>query len=279
MKSSGFRDRPFQRNAMSNGTQKEIDMNSAPRRLARFFRLLPETCINCLRFRVAFLLPRWFRMPARVRVAHRSVALQIPEDDGVAADFISCILRNDYGLGRGLSRISTIVDVGANLGFFSLAARARYPTAAIHAYEPNPRIQPLLRSNTSGMGILIHPEAVGRSDGVGRLIDDGPSNQARIAAGEDGPFNCEVPQVSLAEVLRRAGARIDLLKLDCEGAEWQILQPDPCWEFIRNIRIEYHLFHGETAEQAERAVLELGFRILQSRRFNPQSGMVWAARD
>src|SRR6185437_14436606 len=254
-------------------------MISAARRLARFFRLLPEVCINCLRFRVAFLLPRWFRMPARFRVANRSVALQFPEDDGVAADFIACVLRNDYGLGHGLSRISTIVDVGANLGFFSLAARARYPKAAIHAYEPNPRIQPLLRSNTAGMEVVIHPEAVGRTDGIGRLIDDGPSNQARIEVRENGPFNYEVPQVSLAEVLRRTGARIDLLKLDCEGAEWQILQPDPSWEFIRNVRFEYHLFHGETAEQAERAVLNLGFRILHSRRDNSQHGVIWAARD
>ena len=34
-------------------------------------------------------------------------------------------------------RISKIVDVGANVGFFSLTARSFFPLAKIHAYEPS----------------------------------------------------------------------------------------------------------------------------------------------
>lgn len=253
-------------------------MVSAGRRFARFVRLLPEVCANSLRFRVPFLLPRWFRVPPRLRVGRRIVELQILDEDGVGADFITCVLRNTYGLRHQLAEIRTIVDVGASFGFFSLAARARYPDAAIHAYEPNPRILPLLRANTAGFGVEIHPDALGAQDGTVNLIDDGPSDQARIGDPENDAPVCQVPQVSLETVLRLAGGRIDLLKLDCEGAEWEILKSANGWQSIRNIRLEYHLFRGESPEDAARELSRKGFRILRLQRYHETGGAIWAAR-
>lgn len=251
---------------------------SPQRRFSRFVRMLPETCANCVRFRVPFLLPRWFKEPAQMRVGSRTIRLQFLNEEGVGADFITCVLRNSYGLGKKLSGVQTVVDVGANVGFFSLAARARYPTAAIYAYEPNPRVQGLLLANTSGFGIEVRPEAVGGRCGTVRLIDDGPSNQARVSGEENGGAGYEVRQVDLATVLERAGGQIDLLKLDCEGAEWKILQPRTEWEYIRNIRLEYHLFHGESVEEARRMLADLGFRIQYFRSYDEFSGVIWAAR-
>lgn len=258
---------------------KMPELVSASRRLGRFVWLLPEVCLNCARFRVVFLLPRLFRMPSHLRVGKRTAGLQFLVEDGVDADFITCVLRNTYGLGHKLSNIRTIVDVGASFGFFSIAARARHPHAEIHAYEPNPRVLPLLRANTADFGVDIHAEAVGGREGTVNLIDDGPSNQARIGLPGNDLLGCEVRQVSLETVLKRAGGRIDLLKLDCEGAEWEILKPGACWESIRNLRLEYHLFHGETAEQAARALNELGFRILRFRRYDETGGVLWTTRN
>ena len=204
--------------------------------------------------------------------------LQFLAEDGVDADFITCVLRNTYGLGHQLAGIRTIVDVGANFGFFSLAARARYPDAAIHAYEPNPRILPLLRANAGGFEVQIHAEALGAQDGAVNLIDDGPSNQARIGASEKNAPTSEVHQVSLETVVKRAGGRIDLLKLDCEGAEWEILKASDGWQSVRNVRLEYHLFCGESAEDAARELGRIGFRILRIQRFHDTGGIIWAAR-
>lgn len=255
------------------------DMVSASRRLGRFVRLLPEVCLNCARFRVPFLLPRWFSMPSQLRVGKQTAKLQFLDEEGVGADFITCVLRNTYGLGHNLTEISTIVDVGASFGFFSLAARAHYPRAAIHAYEPNPRILPLLRANTANFGVTVHAQAVGAKDGSVNLIDDGPSDQARVGMLRNGESNHDVDQVSLETVLVQAGGRIDLLKLDCEGAEWEILKPGNRWESVRNVRIEYHLFHGETADQARRSVIALGFRILHFQQYSDTGGVIWAARS
>ena len=97
------------------------------RRLYWFILQLPEILANGIRFRVFFILPRWFKMPGSVRVAGRQVRLRYPREEGVEADFISCFLRNAYGLGHKMGEVRTIVDVGANLGFFALAARDYYP--------------------------------------------------------------------------------------------------------------------------------------------------------
>ncbi|HEX8711233.1 MAG TPA: FkbM family methyltransferase, partial [Terracidiphilus sp.] len=193
-------------------------------------------------------------------------------------DFITCVLRNSYGLASKLSDIRTIVDVGANAGFFSLAARARYPDAAIHAYEPNPRVHRILRANTAGFDVDVYPEAVGGRCGRVKLIDDGPSNQARVLVEEPGENTFEVLQVDLGTVLERAGGRIDLLKLDCEGAEWEILQPGMVWQLIRNIRLEYHLYHGESAERALRMLTDFGYRILRFEPGHEFGGVIWAAQ-
>ena len=253
-------------------------MVAAGLRFARFVSSLPEACANSLRFGVPFLLPRWFQMPSHLRVGRRTMELRFLDEAGVDADFITCVLRNTYGLGHQLAEIRTIVDVGASFGFFSLAARARYPDAAIHAYEPNPRILPLLRANAAGFDVQIHAEALGAQDGAVNLIDDGPSNQARIGALENNAPACEVLEVSLETAVKQAGGRIDLLKLDCEGAEWKILKASDGWQSVRNVRLEYHLFRGESAEDAARELSRLGFRVIRIQRYHDTGGIIWAAR-
>jgi FkbM family methyltransferase len=246
------------------------------RRLYLFVLSLPEILANGIRFRVFFILPRWFRMPSSVRVAGRQIRLRNPHEEGVEADFISCFLRNTYGLGHRLGEVRTIVDVGANLGFFALAARDYYPDAAIHAYEPNPRIQPELRENTDGLNIQIFPEAIGSKDGYVSLIDTGPSDQARTreSQGPDGA----IPRAGLQTAIDRIGGTVDLLKLDCEGAEWNILELSGCWNSVRNIRLEYHLVDGNTQSDAINALARAGYTIVYAPQPGEHNGMIWAAR-
>ncbi len=122
-----------------------------------------ESFVNGIRFGFIFLRARWFKMPTKIKVAGKQISLHYPPEAGVPNDFFTCVIRNDYGLRHRLPEVRTILDIGANVGFFSIAARARYPRAIIHAYEPNPRVLPFLRTNASGLGIEVYPEAVGLS--------------------------------------------------------------------------------------------------------------------
>jgi FkbM family methyltransferase len=246
------------------------------RRLYLSVLSLPEILANGIRIRVFFILPRWFKMPGSVRVAGRQVRLRYPREEGVEADFISCFLRNAYGLGHKLGEVRTIVDVGANLGFFALAARDYYPNAVIHAYEPNPRIQPELRENTAGLNIEIFAEAVGDKDGYVSLIDAGPSDQARTRESQSPAGG--ITQAGLQTVIDRIGGTIDLLKLDCEGAEWKILEWNGRWNSVRNIRLEYHFFDGKTRSDAINAISAAGYTFVYSPHPGEHGGVMWARR-
>src|SRR2546426_10302567 len=58
--------------------------------------------------------------------------------------------------------VSTILDVGANVGQFALAATTRFPNAVIHSFEPVPDVADRLRRNVEGArAITAHGAALG----------------------------------------------------------------------------------------------------------------------
>jgi len=204
----------------------------------------------------------------------KRVALSYPPEHGAQSDFFACFIRNDYGLQHRLPELQTILDIGANVGFFSIAARGHYPKATIHAYEPNPRVLPFLESNTSALGVRVYPEAVGSRSGFVSMLDSGSSNQARTSETGEG----NIAQIALDTAIERLGGSVDLLKLDCEGAEWELFQASRAWKHIRNLRMEYHLFHGESVAQVEQTLRGLGFEPIHWQN-DVGFGIVWATRS
>lgn len=240
---------------------------------------------NARRFGFVFVRARWFKMPRAIRAAGKRVQLHYPADHGAESDFFACIIRNDYGLGRQMRDVRTILDIGANVGFFSMAARGHYPAATIHAYEPNPRVLSFLSANTSALGVEMHPEAVGSRSGFVQILESGSSNQARTGeiartgagAGAGIVETGGIAQIALDTAIERMGGTVDLLKLDCEGAEWDLFKLRDAWKRVRNLRMEYHLFRGETVEQVDRTLRGLGFEPIHWER-DAGFGMVWARR-
>src|SRR6201996_829519 len=110
---------------------------------------------NAWRFGVPSLRRATFKMPDSIRVGNQRLELAYPRERGVVADFITCCMVDEYGLSRATGPIRTILDLGANVGFFALAARVHFPDAAIHAYEPNPRTLEFLRPNAAGCGVTV----------------------------------------------------------------------------------------------------------------------------
>ncbi len=158
------------------------------------------------------------------------------------------------------------------MGFFSLAARGCYPGAAIHAYEPNPRILPYLAGNARPLQVRVFNEAVGATHDRVEILDSGESNLAAVQKSPAG----SVIQVPFSEAVARLGGHVDLLKLDCEGAEWELFESESDWRRVRDLRMEYHLTNGRCFTDVRRAVESLGFAIT---RHEPDSrwGILWAA--
>ncbi len=140
-----------------------------------------------------------------------------------------------------------IVDVGAGIGDWSIYAAWNHPTNQVFAFEPFPESIELLRDNLRLNGIAnvqAFPEAIsGHSGSLALDLSSGEplqfSTEAMAASGE----TLSVPSLSLADALKRLGIdRCDLLKLDCEGAEYDILfeAPDQVFGRIERLVMEYH---------------------------------------
>lgn len=129
-----------------------------------------------------------------------------------------------------LKKGEVFVDGGANLGFFSVLAASL--GAKVYAFEPSVTTFGVLRQNAKGRNIDARQVALWNSHGTMKLNDFGDnkagcntllSDPTRVHYYDELFQNVkqyEVPTVTLDEL----GLKPTVIKLDCEGAEWEILQ-------------------------------------------------------
>ncbi|MDY6874562.1 MAG: FkbM family methyltransferase, partial [Chloroflexota bacterium] len=167
----------------------------------------------------------------------------------------------------------TVVDIGAGVGDFAILAAYDGPDVRVYAYEPFPESYQLLIRNltlNAISNVTAFQQAVWREAGT-LALDLSGGEPLQIASRETGGAGdvfaetVEVQALTLGDVLEGQGlARIDLLKLDCEGAEYPILLASPPEVLVRVDRIvmEYHDLDKERNHFRLTAFLEAaGFRV------------------
>jgi FkbM family methyltransferase len=133
-------------------------------------------------------------------------------------------------LGREIANAApgfVFVDVGANVGLWSLFVAAHCPHARIRAIEPEPGNVARLRfslANNPALHIDILQSAVAAEPGNVWLEFDPRDRGGTHTRGRDG---VKVPADTLANIVRPLG-RVDAMKMDIEGMEPPVLD-----EFFR----------------------------------------------
>jgi FkbM family methyltransferase len=134
-----------------------------------------------------------------------------------------------------------VVDVGANHGYFTvLAAALLGPTGRVEAFEPNPAVadalaEVLARNGVAGR-VSVHRVALSDREGQAELfvsVSPGNDGLSSLLASDDAlkqgvlraDHSVRVPTLTFDAFAERAGlGRVDLLKLDVEGAETLVLR-------------------------------------------------------
>ena len=202
-----------------------------------------------------------FKLPREIIVNGCKVNLNYPSEEGVFNDFVSIFLDDVYGLDYFRNYdIKNIVDVGANIGLFAMAAKIVFPYSEIHAYEPNQNLTRFLNFNSSSLKFKNFCEAIGAESRLVKLELLGDSNQTRVEFCDSG----NIHMISLKKALSRFDGQVDLLKMDCEGAEWDILEDKDTLSAVCNISIEYHLWKNKRSHEFSKEIVKSnGFRIIR----------------
>jgi FkbM family methyltransferase len=135
-----------------------------------------------------------------------------------------------------------ILDCGANYGFSIIYFKRLFPESEILAFEPDKKIFELLKNNLAPhnfKNIELVNAAVWKEDAQLEFASEGSLGGAIIQLGTFNMNKCIVDAKQLSPYLTYR--EIDFLKLDIEGAEYDVLQS--CkndLSRVKNLFIEYH---------------------------------------
>lgn len=165
---------------------------------------------------------------------------------------------------------AVIVDVGAHYGYFSIFASLNAgPEATIISVEPSQHNYQVLRRNIRDSKVEnVYPirAAIADQSGEADLYLSRHENHSLFREG-DGPVETEkVRSITLDTLLQEQDIEdVDLLKLDCEGAEYPILLEAGAalLDRITTITIEFHDLRRQdfTGLALARHLKEHGFEI------------------
>jgi FkbM family methyltransferase len=186
--------------------------------------------------------------------------------------------------GYTISPGDTVIDIGANIGAFSVYAATHSSNVRVYAYEPFPENIAWLELNLKNnkiTNVKIFPQAVAglSSTRILKVCSSwvGHSLTPEGAASEGIPVSC----ITLEDIFKSNNLqKCDLLKIDCEGSEYEILQnstPETLKK-VKKMVCEYHLdSNGKaTIESLCDFLQNRSFRIDQVKPLGSDTGILFA---
>lgn len=199
-------------------------------------------------------------------------------------DILKPTLEGPYGVRQVTEQGGVILDVGANVGAFTVIAAQLHPTLQIVSLEPTPttyfflrwnlwlnRIRLLSRSRLGvpdAYGVLPINAAV-TADGANVTLQYNPqsSQDALVGAGNADTRrswrSVTVSSFTLPDFVRAHQLAVRLVKLDCEGCEFAALAEAPDF-FARVPRLgaEIHSNHWSVNTLAQPAVVTRALQVI-----------------
>ena len=165
-----------------------------------------------------------------------------------------------------------VLDLGGNIGLFSLLSATTHPAAQIVAYEPGPPNYRLFEMNVLanaalGARVRLHKEAVAGSTRTAEwsFDDANPGGSGLFATSGSSSSKCTVQIRAFSEVIAALPGPVALAKIDIEGAEFDLIRgtPPETWQRIQTISLELHDDPDGTMSQAEflQRMKGFGFKV------------------
>jgi FkbM family methyltransferase len=175
--------------------------------------------------------------------------------------FFQNIVSEEYGFVPASLTPRRIIDAGANAGYSSRYFAARWPDAELVAIEPDPGNFQMAQQNLRNEPRvqLIHGAIMG-ADSMVDISNPGAWKYAvQVERKEEG----SIPAYSMASILKKVSwDRCDLLKMDIEGAEFDVFRSADL-EWLKRVDAIVIELHEQAAPGCTSALFEAlrGFRF------------------
>lgn len=214
------------------------------------FKSLKYLChIPAIIFKISNWFPfilNYFGFKNEANIYRFRNGIKIKTDNWIDAITIFVIfIKKDYGI---IKDNSIVIDIGSNIGVFSIYTAMTSKNSTVYAYEPMADSYNLsiknIQINKLENNVFPFKLGVGAKQEVRKLFLAN-SSQFHSLYNFDNKNNSflEIDIVSLKDVFDSNNLKhCDILKIDCEGAEFEILYntPSEYLKYIKEIRLEYH---------------------------------------
>lgn len=197
---------------------------------------------------------------------------------------------DSYGLQQGLlaEMPQGFLDIGANIGAFSLAMAERFPGIRGTAFEPGAvafaTLKQNLAANAKAANVRAFNSAVVGSAPAGTVTfyeRSGHSGESSLVAPATGAQPKRVTAVALADAMKNAGFPIDLLKVDIEGGEYALFDgtPPELLMSVKTLILEYHNVSGRQPDELLEKAAQAGLRLRHREGDESGCGLMWLCRS
>ncbi len=263
------------------------------RRHARLFRelLLVRGAIrNWLSVSVLAYLYKFLPLPERdITIATRAgskLRVRLKRNAGALYPVLDVFAAEAYACNWEIESSPVVLDIGAHVGAFLVWFAQQHPGITGVAYEPDPAAAEYLKSNLKSNGlsrIETHLEAVSDRAGEANLFRSDPGSGASSLHAHphlNAGGSIRVAVKTFEDVVEGFAGDISLVKLDCEGAEYEIVlgSAPASWQRVRRVVVEYHPVEGSDPSALVERLEGMGFGLVKRWARSSSDGTRWFAR-
>ena len=199
--------------------------------------------------------------------------IKIKTQEGAEArNIVSVYMEKAYG---EIIDNSVIIDIGAHIGIYSIYTASKSKNIKVYAYEPMPSSFSLLSENAELNKLdnicAFNLGVTAKNEKRKLYIADISSDNSLY--GNNTMNYIEIECISLEDIfVENEIDQCDILKVDCEGAEYEILfnTPDEYLRKITKICLEYHnqgVNEQYNIKKLKSFLKNQGFRIVKSTKY------------
>lgn len=173
---------------------------------------------------------------------------------------------------------TTVIDIGACTGDSSIYF-AIHGAKKVIAIEPYPKNFQMLKKNVevNNFSEIINPKLAGCSSKSSQITIDPDYNSSMRSHLQEFEMGVDVPLITLSDILKTEKISNGILKLDCEGCEYDAIMnsPNELLKKFSHIQIEYHDGYNNLKKKLE----ECGFFVYNIIIDTSKRGHILAVRE